>query len=480
MKHLGFLIYVIFFLLPLHAYGAGVVIINEIAWMGSSVDANDEWIELRNTGTVSVNLEGWMLVAGDESPHILFTVPPCNNITIPAGEFYLLERTNDDSVPGIKADCIYTGALSNTEPYEKLFLKDAQGSVIDSVDALSGWPAGDNLTKETMQKVSAGWITAAGTPRAENIRAPSPSLSPTPTPTPNPSHTSTPSPSSSYPPQSPYAEPPSIHAHAPEDREVSVGSVVELVGRATGLNGEPLENARFWWNFGDGETKEGRAVVHIFRNLGSYTVGLHVSSAEHASSDYMLIKVSPNRLLVSKVIGGEEGFIELTNDSDIALDIGYWTLRDASDTAFMVPEHTLIAGHVAVSFANATTHLMISSAMFPLRIWFPNGVLAYTYAGAGEEKMPSLSGTPAFTQAAAVISPAVSSSPVIVKEKIAVTKITPTPTQAEKSASSSVQDVQAAETASPVSGGGHTLFWVSLVGSALVAAGFFLIKVFVL
>ena len=37
------------------------IIISEIAWMGTTVSANYEWIELQNTGSSSVNLSGWTL-----------------------------------------------------------------------------------------------------------------------------------------------------------------------------------------------------------------------------------------------------------------------------------------------------------------------------------------------------------------------------------------------------------------------------------
>ncbi len=102
------------------------VVINEIAWMGSNnggtatENANDEWIELYNNGSSEINLEGWILVAADGAPNIILS--NAANKIIPAGGFFLLERTDDNSVPSITADLIYTGSLSNDG--EKLILKD--------------------------------------------------------------------------------------------------------------------------------------------------------------------------------------------------------------------------------------------------------------------------------------------------------------------------------------------------------------------
>ncbi len=169
---------------------AGEVIISEVAWMGtnnggtSGADAADEWIELYNQSAYSIELAGWSLEAADGTPKIIFssTTPP-----IAAGGFFLLERTDDGSLPGVVADFIYTGALSNSG--EVLILKDTNGNEINRVDASSGWPAGDNSTKETMQWTGSTWITAEPTPRATNKNPPSPPPPPEPEPEPEPSNT---------------------------------------------------------------------------------------------------------------------------------------------------------------------------------------------------------------------------------------------------------------------------------------------------
>src|SRR3989344_448968 len=93
------------------------VVINEIAWMGTSASTNDEWIELHNTSSKSVDLTGWTLKAQDGTPDI--SLSP---ISIGAFGFYLLERTSDSTISDTAASQIYTGALSNTG--EILELKD--------------------------------------------------------------------------------------------------------------------------------------------------------------------------------------------------------------------------------------------------------------------------------------------------------------------------------------------------------------------
>jgi len=155
----------------IHATNYLDIVINEIAWMGTQDSYSNEWIELYNAGPVQVDLSGWKLIAQDGVPEI-------NLIgTIPPKAFYLLERTNDDSVPSIIADQIYTGALSNEGEYLQLF--DGQNNLIDELNCSSGWFAGDNSTKQTMERrdsqimgnSSSNWQFSqnpGGTPKAKN------------------------------------------------------------------------------------------------------------------------------------------------------------------------------------------------------------------------------------------------------------------------------------------------------------------------
>ena len=83
------------------------VAVSEIAWMGTTTDANDEWLELANNTGVDIDLSGWRLVSSDGTSDITLAG------IIPAGGRFLLERTDDATTPNL-ADQIYTGALVNT------------------------------------------------------------------------------------------------------------------------------------------------------------------------------------------------------------------------------------------------------------------------------------------------------------------------------------------------------------------------------
>ncbi len=142
-----------------------VISINEVAWMGTD-DAANEWIELKNNSGENLSLAGWRLLTADENLDINFSAEE----KISAHGFYLLERTDDASVPNVHGDHFYSGALSNRGAKIELINKNCER--VDMLDALSGWPGGDNETKQTLErKINSTWQTSAnafGTPRAEN------------------------------------------------------------------------------------------------------------------------------------------------------------------------------------------------------------------------------------------------------------------------------------------------------------------------
>ncbi len=183
---------------PVVATSTPSVVINEIAWMGTEANANDEWIELFNTTNAPIDLAGWSLRAIDGVPSITLAG------TISANGYYLIERGDDTVVRNIPADLIVpfsgTGSgsgLANTG--EKLELYQGTTNIDETPDIVSGWTAGANgvasSTRRTMERisgavsgsVSSNWSTNTGviingedsagnliqgTPRAKNSVTP--------------------------------------------------------------------------------------------------------------------------------------------------------------------------------------------------------------------------------------------------------------------------------------------------------------------
>lgn len=147
-----------------HTYPPHAVIINEIAWSGTAANAADEWLELYNPSDADIDLIGWALSDGGAVNIALASV-------ISARGFYLIERTDDNTVSDLAADHLFTGALNNSGA--ALTLSDPGGTVIDTANAGGGsWYAGTSSPRCSMERSAAdaaddanGWHTNDNTRR---------------------------------------------------------------------------------------------------------------------------------------------------------------------------------------------------------------------------------------------------------------------------------------------------------------------------
>ncbi|MGA9533568.1 MAG: lamin tail domain-containing protein [Anaerolineales bacterium] len=137
----------------------GSVLINEIAWAGTEASASDEWIELHNPGSSPVTLDGWRLTdSADIDISLAGTIGPYG--------FFLLERSDDNTVADIAADLIYAGNLRNQG--ERMELLGPGGERVDSANADGGsWPAGRSDPRASMERRggddrSGNWGTFTG------------------------------------------------------------------------------------------------------------------------------------------------------------------------------------------------------------------------------------------------------------------------------------------------------------------------------
>jgi len=136
------------------------VVISEIAWMGSEEDYNSEWIELQNISAFDADISRWRLKSADGKIDVLFP----ENAVLPKGGHYVLSRKG-------KGNVAYEGALLNGGMALRLF---ASSCALEDEVSPGKWPAGDNKTKQTMERApDLSWRDSAlpgGTPGAPNSR----------------------------------------------------------------------------------------------------------------------------------------------------------------------------------------------------------------------------------------------------------------------------------------------------------------------
>ncbi len=123
------------------------VVINEVAWMGSSDSSADEWIELYNPTSQAVDLSNWKIVDDGANDYLI------SSGTIPAYGYFLIEN-REDAVKGVAADAVISLSLANSG--DSLVLKDAADNTVDTVNSAGGaWFAGNSTGKKTMERVDA-------------------------------------------------------------------------------------------------------------------------------------------------------------------------------------------------------------------------------------------------------------------------------------------------------------------------------------
>ncbi len=352
------------------------VVINEIAWMGTVDSASNEWIELFNDGNSSVDLSGWILRIEGKPVNIVL------KDSITAGGYYLIERTDDSTVPSIPANLItpFGNGLANTGATLVLF--NAQETEVDRVNGSDNWKigggiVGNNTTKETAQRSGSGWTTAPATPRAINTGSTvSTSFQTT---------VSAPSTSSNVQPSS--LAPQITVDVGSQSRTVLVGAQVTFEGRVLVSKKEPTEKAGFIWNFNDGTPPvKGASVTHIYSDAGEYWVTIQLDPVLGYFSDpyrIRVIVVVPNITLLTSG-DSTRSFIEIENRAEYEIDLSGWqvslvapkglTRHDSVESKiFTFYPNTLLVARGTIKLASDKTGLSTPVGTIA-ELRFPNGI----------------------------------------------------------------------------------------------------------
>ena len=124
------------------------VVINEIHYDPDENNIPEEFIELFNAGTTTVNLSGWYFSDGIE-----YTIPP--GVSLAAGQYLLIAENPAviQSRYGVAALGPWVGSLNNEG--EELVLRNGLGNRVDQVDYNVGfpWPLASEGTGSSMELI---------------------------------------------------------------------------------------------------------------------------------------------------------------------------------------------------------------------------------------------------------------------------------------------------------------------------------------
>lgn len=336
----------LFLCIPLYSQAA--VLISEVAWMGSADSANHEWIELQNTGSSDADVSGWTLI--DE---MNLSIPLAG--VIPAGNYAVLERTSDESASG-QAFLIYTGALVNTGA--TLVLKRADGSIEDQVAGGENWQGigGDNVTKETAQYTTAGWVTGTPTPGRENAG------------TAKPSDDTDDSNSNEEEEENEETTAPSTSAKKSNSSETVklvltdsilslkvdgqkkgyVNQLIDFEVEPSGV-GKTIESSLVYrWNFGDGAVAFGKESTHSYAYPGTYIVTVYGAFKRQEQVARYEVTILPVAISVTRNTRGD---VQINNDSPYEIDVSGYVIRGEKGWKF--PEYSIILPNQTVTLPKA-------------------------------------------------------------------------------------------------------------------------------
>jgi len=338
--------------------------ISEIMYDIEGSDSKHEWIEVHNTGSTDILLSEWKFYENGSNHGLsLFS----GSETLSAGGFAIIADNAaifSSDWPSVTAS-IFDSVFSLSNVGETLIIRDEVLNDIDSASYTSELgAAGDG---NSLQKNGGTFTPAAPTPGGANSSSPLPSETES-------GEAGEPDSGSSTTPSS-VVEIKRISIEISAPRTVLVGADALFSTESFGTEGEPLENERVIWNFGDGEVREGAKVFKNFYFPGEYVVVASVSSGQYTAADSTRVIAKPSDLLISNVVSGPRGFIELSNRSRDELDISLWHIL-SNKKKFSFPVGTKILPGKKVSFANRITGLSPIS-IASTKLLYPNGVEAY-------------------------------------------------------------------------------------------------------
>lgn len=443
------------------------VVISEIMYdlpVGS--DSGREWIEVFNSGSTAATLTEWKMFEGGVNHSIS---PYTGSETLGGGTYAVI---SDNPAKFLEDWPTYSGllfdsafSLSNTG--ETLALRCCGSDLVDkdSITYSSGIGAsGDGNSLRRMSASDASLTALSPTPGmgslvAQQGSSDSSSASTTQTgsqtqqtQTSSSSNTASASGSSYVPPPEP-----DIFVDAGGNRMVIVAADVEFNARAYNGKKEKVDHVRFLWNFGDGSTAEGPAVVHHFEYPGRYAVIVNIAEDKTAASDQIIITAEPARLAFSVL---PDGGVAIENRAGRDLDLSRWIIRSFG-REFFLPEHSVVLAGATARISQKT--LGFSSSL-QTELDYPNGVVALRAGEVVGDPETSMNAQPQVSISAPAASSLEASTVTVQTDELSVAEDPSDQTSSSISTEEATSAAQVAAAASAISG--SFLWWLGALALA--------------
>jgi hypothetical protein len=320
------------------------IIVNEVLPNPKGDDSQTEFIELKNIGTVDIDLTGWKI--GDASSK-RYTVKASDfpSIILKPKEFFVLYR----KVMGI--------ALNNSGT-ESAKIYSPDGALVHSIEYSGAAAEDESFARETENYF---W-TSAPTPGKENVITRK-------------------------------NQTPSATISAPNEGEIN--QTISFDGSdSADPDGDELI---FSWNFGDGSEAAGANASHAYLTAGKYKIILTAKDSlgvTDTAEQYILIIDPTNTaevfppaeqlIFINEIIPNPEGsddaeWIEIKSINLEPLDLSGWKLDDdeGGSRPYKIPEGTIIAPGQFLVFKKEQTKLALNNTYDAARLLDPDGEIFF-------------------------------------------------------------------------------------------------------
>lgn len=381
-KKIIFLLVVLFLFSRSHLVFASPII-NELMYDLDGADI--DWVEIYNPDSADVDLTSLKLLISNSISNHGITKHSGSEI-LHKGDFGIIVPSSDilDYVNkwGSSGN-IFTASFSLPNETEKVEINNGDKNIpLSSVTYNSTQGAsGDG---NSLQLISGVWKAALPTPgTTNNISISSTLVNPSTSGSFNNEISSVQTTTTSVI-KNKITEEPKIKTKIITKNLVFAGLPIEFQAKSLGYSGETLSSGKYFWNFGDGSSKEATGTdkfTHTYFYSGEYIVSLeyyqNIYVTDPIAVDKITIKAVPVQISISRVGDDKDFFVELTNDSLYEMDISGWILS-SENKKFIFPKNSIILPKRIVELSSKVTQFTVNDAK-NLKLFTPTGEVVYDY-----------------------------------------------------------------------------------------------------
>lgn len=365
--------------------------ITEIMYDIEGTDSGREWVEIRNVGSDPIDLTLWKLFEANTN-HKITAV---GSAELLSGAFAVIADNPDKfkaDNPGFSGP-LFDSAFSLSNAGEELSIKNADGTVIDSIiydTTIGGGGDGNSL-----QRSGSMWIAALPTPGSQTTATETQSppsqvggtsdaeegegTAPPTVTAKNSSHSSQEAATISY-------SKPELEVSAGRPRLGFVGVPLHFEAKARSIKNVPLGNVvQSVWSMGDGAQRSGQFISHTYEFPGDYIVVLNSDIGGAGAVSRVNVRIVEPKVSISSM----PGYIEVSNLDQNELNIGGWIVESEKER-FVVAQDTLISSRSSIKIPTTMTKIAVPSEF--VRIATPSGkIMAQTAASDGSSASAGVS-----------------------------------------------------------------------------------------